>query len=46
MQANVGGIDKAYHAGRTRVREGDEILDRYPHLFDELEDHDEAQSYA
>ena len=38
--ANVGGIDKQFHAGRTRVTEGDEILERAPHYFDLLEDHD------
>jgi len=38
--ANVDGIDKSFHEGRTRVYEGDPILDRTP---DEwwvlLEDH-------
>ena len=37
--ANVNGIDKAYHQGRTRVYEGDPILEQAPHLFDLLEDH-------
>ena len=44
--ANVDGIDKAYHQGRTRAREGDPILEQVPHLFDLLEDHDEAQDYS
>jgi hypothetical protein len=44
--ANVDGIDKAFYAGRTRVREGDQILERCPNYFDELEDHDASQSYA
>ena len=43
--ANVNGIDKAFHAGRTRVQEGDEILERCPDYFDELEDHDATQAY-
>lgn len=42
---NVGGIDKAFHAGRTRVTEDDEAYLRAPHLFDLLEDHDSSQSY-
>jgi hypothetical protein len=41
--ANVNGIDKQFHAGRTRVYEGDEILDRCGHLFDLIEDVDESQ---
>lgn len=41
--ANVKGIDKAFHQGRTRVYEGDEILDRCANYFDLLEDHDDNQ---
>lgn len=41
----VGGIDKAFHQGRTRVTEDDEAYQRAPHLFDLLEDHDASQSY-
>ena len=37
--ANVNGIDKAYHQGRTRVYEGDPVLEQAPHLFDLLDDH-------
>ncbi len=37
--ANVNGVDKAYHQNRTRVYEGDPVLDQAPHLFDMLEDH-------
>jgi len=43
--ANVGGLDKAFHQNRTRVYEGDEMLERAPHLFDLLEDADESQPY-
>ena len=32
--ANIDGLDKAYHQNRTRVREGDKVLDLYPDLFD------------
>lgn len=32
--AKVDGIEKAYHQNRTRVREGDKVLELYPHLFD------------
>ena len=32
--ANIDGIDKAYHQNRSRVREGDPVLEKYPHLFD------------
>jgi hypothetical protein len=42
---NIDGIDKAFHENRTRAYEGDEVLERAPHLFDELEDVDTAQSY-
>lgn len=31
---------KQFFQGRTRVYEGDPILERCPHLFDLLEDHD------
>lgn len=41
--ANVNGIDKQFHAGRTRVYEDDEILKRAPNYFDELEDFDADQ---
>ena len=34
------GITKEFHAGRTRVVEGDPILDHCDGLFDLLEDHD------
>lgn len=37
--ANVNGIDKSYHQGRTRVAEGDPVLEQAPHYFDLLEDH-------
>lgn len=40
---NVNGVDKSFHAGRTRVYEGDEVLDRLPDYFDLLEDHDADQ---
>ena len=43
--ANIGGIDKAFHEGRTRAREGDEVLERYPQFFDLLDDVDQYQSY-
>jgi len=43
--ASIGGIDKAFHQGRTRAYEGDEVVKKYPHLFDLLEDHDSDQSY-
>lgn len=43
--ANIDGIDKAFHQGRTRAYEGDEVVEKYPHLFDLLEDHDADQSY-
>ncbi len=33
------GQDKSYHAGLTRVYEGDPILDWTPQHFDLLEDH-------
>ena len=42
---NIGGIDKAFHQGRTRVTEDDEAYRRAPQLFDLLEDHDASQSY-
>ena len=41
--ANVKGIDQSFHAGRTRVNEGDEILERLPQYFDLLEDHTDDQ---
>ena len=44
--ANVNGIDKAFHEGRTRAYEGDEILERCPDYFDLLDDVDNNQSYS
>jgi hypothetical protein len=44
--ANVNGVDKAFHEGRTRAYEGDEILERCPDYFDRLDDVDASQSYA
>jgi hypothetical protein len=41
--AKIDGIEKAYHQNRTRVREGDKVLELYPHLFDE--DHGDFESY-
>ena len=38
--ANIKGIDQAFHQGRSRAQEGDEVVVKYPHLFDLLEDHD------
>ena len=38
--ANIDGIDKQFHQGRTRAYDGDEVVEKYPHLFDLLEDHD------
>jgi hypothetical protein len=35
------GMDKQYHQNRTRVYEGDPILEKAPHLFDLIEDADE-----
>ena len=43
--ANIGGVDQAFHEGRTRAYEGDEVLKIAPNNFDELEDVDTAQSY-
>ena len=40
---NVDGVDKQFHQGRTRVYEGDPVLDRLPHYFDLIEDVDESQ---
>lgn len=40
--ANVDGIDKQFHAGRSRVYEGDQILTQVPQYFDLLEDHDQG----
>lgn len=38
--ANVDGVDKQFHEGRTRVYEGDPILERTPDdLWVHLEDH-------
>ena len=37
--AKVNGVDKAYHQGRTRVAEGDPVLEQAPNYFDLLEDH-------
>lgn len=42
---NIGGIEKSFHQGRTRVTEDDEAYKKAPHLFDHLEDHDASQSY-
>ena len=39
--ANVNGIDKQFHQGRTRAYEGDEIVERCPDYFDLLEDYDQ-----
>ena len=39
--ANVDGVDKAFHANRTRVYEDDPILDKTPEdWWVLLEDHD------
>ena len=32
--AKIDGVEKAFHQNRTRVREGDKVLDLYGHLFD------------
>jgi len=43
--ANIGGLDRSYQQGRSRAYEGDEVVVKYPHLFDLLEDHDDTQAY-
>jgi len=35
--ANVDGVDKVFHHRQTLVWEGDPILERYPHLFEEAQ---------
>jgi hypothetical protein len=42
--AQENGIDQAFHQGRTRRYESDEIVQRCPHLFDLLEDVDNSEA--
>jgi hypothetical protein len=35
--AHVDGVDKIFQLRKTVVFEGDPILERYPHLFEELD---------
>jgi len=41
--AKENGVEQAFHQGRTRRYEQDDIVQRYPHLFDLLEDVDNSQ---
>ena len=38
------GIEVAVHQNRTRVREGDYLLEKYPHLF--FEDDGQYEDYS
>ena len=41
---NEQGIEVAVHQNRTRVREGDYLLEKYPHLF--YEDDGQYEDYS
>lgn len=41
--AKENGVEQAFHQGRTRRYETDQIVKDNPHLFDLLEDHDDQQ---
>jgi hypothetical protein len=45
VMTDASGIDKSFHEGRTRAYEGDDVVEKMPDLFDELQDVDMAQSY-
>lgn len=38
------GVEKLAREGKTRVREGHALLERFPHLFDELDAHHEVEA--
>jgi hypothetical protein len=41
--AELDGFAQSFEAGKTLVREGHEILDRYPHLFEPAKAHYEVE---